>query len=75
MSNRIPLPQLAARLRPIMGDRTPNYHKLYFLGLAGLIDLKRVPERRGYYVEEHELPAIAEAVLQAGRSRTLAVAA
>ena len=75
MSDKIALVQLAGRLRPIMGDKCPTYHKLYFLGLSGRITLRRDEGARGYYVLASELPAIEAAVLEAGRSRRPAQAA
>lgn len=75
MSDRIPLPQLCSRLKPIMGAEAPSYPQVYTFGLSGLIDLKRDPGKRGYYVLEEELPTIAESIRQARRSKRSAIAA
>ena len=75
MSDKIALTQLAGRLRPSMGDKCPNYHKLYFLGLSGRITLRRDEGSRGYYVLAADLPQIEAAVIEAGRSRRAAQAA
>ena len=74
MAARIPLTQLASRLRPELQEMTPSYRTLYFWHLDGVLPLKQEPGRRGYYADEDDLPAIIEAV-RAAQGRRLTTAA
>ena len=65
MNNRIFLPHLASRLRPVFGEDTPKYRALWFMMHDGVFSMQSEPGKRGYFAFESDLPAITEAVRQA----------
>ena len=61
MSERIMLSALAPRLRPLLKEDCPSYKKLYGMILDGTFAADRDVSGR-YFIEEQDLPAVAEAI-------------